>query len=78
MQPGIKEGETVFASSLPYLFSKPKVGDIVVFTWLNRTLIKRIKKIKSNHCLLEGDNLSDSLKIGWINKKEIIGKVLFK
>ncbi len=78
MEPTIKEGKEVLISSIPYFFLKPKTGDIAAFNYLNKVLIKRIKKVKSENYLMEGDNLSDSLKIGWIAKKDIIGKVIYK
>lgn len=78
MAPILKEGETVLISSIPYLILKPKIGDVVAFKYFNKVLIKRIKKVKSKHYLMEGDSLSDSLKIGWINKNDIIGSVIYK
>lgn len=78
MTPTIKEGSEVLVSGVPYLFSKPKVGDAVAFRSLNKVLIKRIKKVRSDHYLLEGDNMSDSLEVGWIDRKNILGKVIIK
>jgi len=78
MAPKLKEGDTVLISSMPYLFLKPKAEDVVAFKYFNKVLIKRIKKSKSNHYLMEGYNISDSLKIGWINKNDIIGIVIYK
>ncbi|HZQ30035.1 MAG TPA: S26 family signal peptidase [Patescibacteria group bacterium] len=76
MQPKLREGSEVLVSSLPYVFSKPKIKDMVAFKYLNKVLIKRVIKTKGNQFLVEGDNIADSLRIGWIGKKDIIGKVI--
>lgn len=78
MSPKIPAGSEVFVSSIPYLFASPKEGDIVAFWHFDKILIKRIKKEKNLQYLVEGDNLSDSLTIGWIKKSDIIGKVIYK
>lgn len=88
MEPFLKNGQTVLASSIPFLFSKLKSGDIVVFKYKNKVFIKRIAKVKPTFTkvsvgkyFLEGDNRKDSLdskKIGWIDRKDIIGKVVYK
>lgn len=77
MEPSIKPSSEVLVSSLPYLFFKPKPGDIVAFWHFDKVFIKRIKSLKSSKFLMAGDNLSDSLKIGWKTKKDIIGKVIY-
>lgn len=77
MEPTIKNGSEILVSNIPYLFSKPKTGDIVVFNNFNKVMIKRIKKIKSDHYFLEGDNTSDTLDVGWIGRKDILGKIIF-
>ncbi len=85
MEPALLNGGIVFVSSIPYLFSKPKVGDIVAFKIDNKVLIKRIMKINPSPSsgekyFVKGDNKSDSLdskSIGLINKKDILGKVWF-
>lgn len=76
MEPTLKNGSEVLASSIPYIFSEPKVGDIVAFKKDDKVFIKRIKKRKDDNYYLMGDNEKDSLKIGWISKKDIIGKVI--
>ena len=78
MQPTFREGSEVLVSSIPYFFNKPKAGEIVAFKDLGKIMVKRIKKVKGDFFLLEGDNVSDSLKIGWMKKRDIIGKVVFK
>ncbi|MCL5010004.1 MAG: S26 family signal peptidase [Patescibacteria group bacterium] len=83
MEPQFKTGDRVLAGYIPYLISQPKIGDIIVFKDRNteRVFVKRIKKIKENRYFVEGDNRKDSLdsgKFGWIEKKEIMGKVISK
>lgn len=83
MEPFIKNGQTVLASSIPYLFSKPKINDIVAFKEKNtgKIFIKRIIKNNGNKYFMKGDNKKDSVdsqEIGWVLRKEIVGKVIFK
>lgn len=73
--------DEVLISSLPYIFSKPKVGEIIVFQKGKLALIKRIKKITKNGLIVEGDNRGDSLKsseMGVVLPKQVIGKVIVK
>jgi nickel-type superoxide dismutase maturation protease len=79
MVPKLKHGQIVFASSIPYIFRKPKVGDVVIAQH-GRCIIKRIARIKENKVFVVGDNKkesSDSRNFGWIGKEKIIGKVIF-
>ena len=76
--PLLKPNEKVLVSSIPYLFGSPKKGDIILFKYSKKTLIKRIKEVLSGKFYVSGDNKSDSLNVGWINKKEIIGRVIRK
>lgn len=84
MKPTFREGERIFASSLPYVFKNPREGDIVVLLHPFRKIfiIKRIKKILSDgRYKVASDNFldgEDSASFGPIKRKEIIGKVLFK
>ncbi|MHB8443452.1 MAG: nickel-type superoxide dismutase maturation protease [Patescibacteria group bacterium] len=83
MYPTIADGSVVFISFLKYLFLPPKVGDIVVIKtdkFNNILILKRISDIKNNEYYVLGDNLNDSFdsrKFGYIEKRHIIGKVLF-
>ncbi|MEK7516936.1 MAG: S26 family signal peptidase [Patescibacteria group bacterium] len=80
MEPTIKNGQTVLVSSIPYLFSKPKIGDIVAFGKEGRVFIKRIARIENGKYFMRGDNSRDSIdsrQIGWIGKKEIVGRVIY-
>ena len=79
MEPFLLNNQTVLASSVPSIFLKPKVGDVVVFKYKSKTYIKRIRKVKNSKYFLIGDNKKDSLdsnRIGWIERKDIIGKMI--
>lgn len=78
MMPYLNPGDKVIASNLSYFFIKPKRGDVVVFRYNNKILIKRIVKVSNDTYDVYGDNKSDSLKIRPIRKSHILGKVLFK
>lgn len=77
MTPTIINGSEVLVSDIPYLFSKPKIGDIIAFNKEKKVLIKRITKIKDKKYFVAGDNLKDSIN-GWINKKNVLGKLITK
>ncbi len=77
MEPTLNEHSIVFVSSVPYFFSLPKINDIVVFRKEGKTMIKRVKKRNGNKYFIEGDNKSDSLEVGWIERRDIMGKVVF-
>lgn len=81
MEPTLLQGQTVLASSITFLFSKPKIGDTIVFKATDKVFIKRISKIDGERYFLLGDNKKDSFdsrKFGWINKRDILGKVIYK
>lgn len=78
MEPAIRAGDTLFATSLPYLFSHPSVGDVVVIKKDKQFLVKRVTDTKKDAYFLSGDNSADSLLVGWVTRKEIIGKVVYK
>lgn len=81
MMPKFSPNQNVLASSLPFLFTSPKVGDVVVFEKDKMNFIKRIEKIEDNGYFLSGDNNTDSYdsrKFGLVDKSEIKGKVIFK
>lgn len=80
MQPSILEGQKVLASSFPYLFSKPKKNDIVVFKTGNKVFVKRISSISGDKYFLTGDNKGDSLdsrKLGEIDRENILAKIIW-
>lgn len=81
MEPNFLDDEYVLVSSVPFLFRQIRPRDVVVFRHDGDILMKRIEKIKDNKFFLTGDNSKDSLdskKIGWVDKKNIVGKVIYK
>lgn len=81
MSPAFPENSSVLVSSVPFLFNKPKVNDIVLFKKSNKFYLKRVKKIKEGKYFLEGDNESDSLdsrQFGLVNREQIKGKAIIK
>lgn len=76
MMPTLNPGQQILVSSFPYLFAKPKVGDIIAFKDGPKFIIKRIKNIKKNKYQVIGDNHDDSKNYGWIDRKQIIGKLV--
>lgn len=81
MEPYLKEHDSVIVGK--YFFSKPKVGDVVIFyrSTPPKILIKRIVRITGKNIWVEGDNKSnsiDSRSFGSIRKENIIGKVIKK
>ena len=80
MEPTLSEGDVVLISSLPYIFKNPKVGDVIILK-RQKYIIKRIIKEDRGKFFVEGDNKkesTDSKNFGWISRKEILGKVIFK
>lgn len=78
MEPALKNNNIVLVSNLFYIFKEPKVNDIVAFKFNNKKMVKRISQIKDNQYFVIGDNINDSLdsrKIGFIDRKNILGKV---
>lgn len=82
MEPTLKNGEEVLVSYIPYLFKNLNVNDIVaVRDKSGKVLIKRIEKISDKKFFIKGDNSVDSLdsrSFGYIEKKQILGKVIYK
>ena len=81
MVPTFYPGENVLISSIPYLFSKPKIGDIIIFKKGKIAMIKRIKKTTVQGLVVIGDNKQDSLnssEMGVVLLKDVLGKVIIK
>lgn len=83
MEPTLLNGSKVLVSSLPFLIRDPGINDIIAFAdkTSGKIFVKRITKRKGQRYFLTGDNKHDSLDskvIGWISKKDIVGKVIFK
>lgn len=81
MAPTLQPNTSILVSPIPYFFVTPKVGDIIALKTKNsqKTLIKRIAKIEQDKYFVAGDNENDSLdsrSLGWITKKDILGKII--
>jgi phage repressor protein C with HTH and peptisase S24 domain len=80
MEPGIKNGQIVLVSSIPFFIWEPRVYDIVLFRNKEKNFIKRIQKEEQKKYYLTGDNKNDSLdsrNLGWVDRDQILGKVIF-
>lgn len=77
MEPKIKNGSFFLSSSLPFLFSKPKINDTIIFKNEDKIIVKKIYKMEKDAYFLEGENLKDSKKFEPIKRKEILGKVIW-
>lgn len=78
MEPTFFNGEKVLVIKL----GKVKIGDVVVIKdpTTFRLLLKRITRTSPQEVFVEGDNHSestDSNSFGWVNKKYIMGRVLY-
>ena len=78
MEPNFYAGQTVLVSGVPYLFSPPKVGHVIVFSNQAKKIIKRIRKIEGKKYLMVGDNKNDSRNFGFVERSKIVGKVIYK
>lgn len=83
MEPTHKSGDTLLVNRLFYFFKNPQVNDIVVLKDPRdaKLILKRITEFKNNRYFVLGDNKSestDSRHFGWIGKKQIVGKVIYK
>lgn len=79
MEPTIKNGQKVLVSSVHFIFRQPRIGDIVAFRSQGKVFVKRISIIEEDKHFLEGDNEKDSMdsrQFGWIQKDQIVGKVM--
>ncbi len=80
MNPIFKDNDVVLVNRFSYILSKPKIGDLVILR-REKYMIKRIARIKDKKFFVVGDNKkesTDSRSFGWINKKEIIGEIIYK
>lgn len=79
MIPTLNNNDSVLV--LSYILTSPKIGDIVVAMHGEKHIIKRITKIKGNTFFLSGENTlesTDSRRFGFVNRHDIIGKVILK
>jgi signal peptidase I len=77
MSPTLKNGEFVLLNQTAYLFSNPKVGDIVIYNKGNKNISRIIKLLDNNKFMLKSDSISIS-KSEEVSKDDIDGKVFFK
>lgn len=80
MLPTLKPGQDVLVFNWAYIFSKPKLKDIVVVKINGRDMVKRIQKCDDRQVFVTGDNekeSTDSRSFGPIDKSNILGKVIF-
>lgn len=82
MTPTLKEGSRVVVNRLYYLFTWPQAGDIVAIKkpGSGEVLIKRISRVEGKIFFVLGDNKKDSIdsrKFGMLEKKDIIGKIVY-
>jgi nickel-type superoxide dismutase maturation protease len=81
MMPTFSPEDSVLVSSVPFLFSKPRKGDVVVFEKFNTLYIKRINEVNKDKYTLLGDNKKDSRDsryFGSVKRDQIKGKIIFK
>lgn len=85
MEPVAKPGDKVVISSLPYFFSKPKLGDLVAVNHpqkKGKILLKKIERVENNKTFyvagINKNDSEDSRKFGPVERNQILGKVVFK
>ncbi len=81
MTPYLHEHDEVITMS--YFLFQPRIGDVIVFKHVVPPFVfcKRITKIAGDEVWVEGENRKvsiDSRKFGYVEKKNIIGKVILK
>lgn len=82
MEPTLHQDDVLIVNTLN---KSPKIGDIVIIKPLlifkGDYVIKRVTKITDSQVFVEGDNKQhsyDSREVGWINKSDIFGTIIFK
>lgn len=78
MLPTLKPGQDVL---IWCWFYNPKVGEIVAVKVNGRDVIKRVQKVHDRNIFVQGDNKEESIdsrRFGWVNKSQIIGKLIYK
>ena len=74
MEPSFYEGDRV----ITFNWGKIYAGNVIVFEKDGRNFIKRVKKVAKGNIYISGDNQSESAKIGPVDGRWIIGKVILK
>ncbi len=82
MYPALKNGDLALVNRYSYLFTSPRIGDVVAVKDPRdgKILIKRVAKIENEKYFVTGDNKAestDSRKFGMLDKRSIIGRVVF-
>ena len=78
MEPKFKDGSFLIASSIPFMFAKPKPGDIILFDSEGKSILKKIVGIEGGKYHVSGENKLDDKKFSPIDRSEILGKVIIK
>lgn len=80
MEPFCQEGDFVLVNRMSYLFSHPKIGQLVALKDprdFSRNILKRIIAIRNSFAWVEGDNKeksTDSRDFGWVSAKALLGQ----
>ena len=74
MLPNFKPGDHV----LTFNWGRAEIRDVLVFKSKDKFYIKRVDKVSGRVVYVSGDNKNESSKIGPIDEKQIIGKVIWK
>ncbi|MCL4389557.1 MAG: nickel-type superoxide dismutase maturation protease [Candidatus Marsarchaeota archaeon] len=82
MLPALGDGDYVIVSRLSYLFSAPKISDIIVLKHPEKgiLIVKRISKVRGKKFYVLGDNAAesyDSRDFGYVDRHDIFGKVVY-
>lgn len=84
MEPWAREGDFVLAERMSYLFSRPRIGHLVVVRHPQKhdmLLLKRIVQEYEGMYWIEGDNTPksiDSRRFGLLKRGLVLGKVIHK
>lgn len=74
MEPLFREGDYVLVMRL----FDPKKGDVVVIVKNGKKMLKRLSSVsRNNYTVLSDNHGTDSLAFGPLNRREIIGKVIW-
>jgi signal peptidase I len=83
MEPLLNDGDKIIINKLAYLFTKPRLGDVVAFkenTERGKILLKKIERcLRGEKYFVVGTNKhdsQDSRQFGPITKSQILGRVL--